>query len=94
MGLRLQRTCRSKEKAHESEFVVRSRDGAFAVGAIGVALLLWLKRKQLALAAAKAVPAQASKAATEQATGVVNAVPEQASSVTSAIPKAPADHSR
>ena len=77
----------------------------FAIGAIGAAIWLWLKRRQFAVAAAKAVPGQASKAAREQATavaeavpehatGVASAVPEQASSVTNAIPKPPADHSR
>lgn len=30
----------------------------FAVGAIGMAVWLWVKRRQLALAAAKAVPEQ------------------------------------
>jgi hypothetical protein len=30
----------------------------FVVGAIGVAVLLWFKRNQLALAAAKAMPVQ------------------------------------
>jgi hypothetical protein len=70
----------------------------FAIGAIGAAIWLWLKRKELAVAAAKAVPGQASKAARdqatavadavpEQATGVANAVPEQASSITNAAPK-------
>jgi len=42
----------------------------FAVGAIGTAVWLWVKRRQLALAAAKAVPGQASAAATEQASAV------------------------
>ena len=76
----------------------------FASGAVGMAALLWVKRKELALAAAKALPGQASKAAREQAaavanavpeqaTGVANAVGEQASSVTNAIPKPSADHS-
>jgi len=49
----------------------------FAVGAIGIAVWLWVKRRQLALAAAKAVPGQASAAATEQASAVANAIPEQ-----------------
>jgi hypothetical protein len=49
----------------------------FAVGAIGMAVWLWVKRRQLALAAAKAVPEQASAAATEQASSVANAIPEQ-----------------
>jgi hypothetical protein len=70
----------------------------FAVGAIGAVIWLWIKRKQLAAVAAKAVPGQASKAAREQATavagaapeqaaGVADAVPEQASSITNAAPK-------
>jgi hypothetical protein len=49
----------------------------FAVGAIGMGVWLWVKRRQLALAAAKAVPGQASAAATEQASAVGNAIPEQ-----------------
>ena len=49
----------------------------FAVGAIGMAVWLWVKRRQLALAAAKAVPEEASAAATEQASAVANAIPEQ-----------------
>ena len=49
----------------------------FAVGAIGMAVWVWFKRRQLALAAAKAVPGQASAAATEQASAVANAIPEQ-----------------
>ena len=49
----------------------------FAVGAIGMAVWLWIKRRQLALAAAKAVPKQASAAATEQASAVTDAIPEQ-----------------
>jgi hypothetical protein len=48
-----------------------------AVGAVGTAVWLWFKRKQLAIAAAKAVPGQASDAATEQASAVTNAVPNQ-----------------
>lgn len=77
----------------------------FAIGAIGMAIWLWLKRKQLAVAAAKAVPGQASKAAKEQATavaeavpeqatGVASAVPEQASSISNAVPDPSSDHSR
>jgi hypothetical protein len=58
----------------------------FAIGAIGMVIWLWLKRKQLAVAAAKAVP--------EQATGVASAVPEQASSVSNAVPDPSSDHSR
>jgi uncharacterized iron-regulated membrane protein len=49
----------------------------FAVGAIGMALWLWVKRRQLALAAAKAVPQEASAAAAEQAAAVATAIPEQ-----------------
>ena len=49
----------------------------FAVGAMGMAIWLWVKRRQLALAAAKAVPGQASAAAAEQASAVVDAVPIQ-----------------
>lgn len=49
----------------------------FAVGAIGTAVWLWVKRRQLALSAAKAVPGQASAAATEQASEVADAIPEQ-----------------
>lgn len=49
----------------------------FAVGAIGMAVWLWVKRRQLALAAAKAVPEPASAAATEQGYSVANAIPEQ-----------------
>jgi hypothetical protein len=59
----------------------------FAVGAVGMAVWLWVKRRQLALAAAKAVPGQASAAATEQASAVANAVPKQASAAANAIPK-------
>jgi hypothetical protein len=49
----------------------------FVVGAIGMAVWLWVKRRQLALAAAQAIPGQASAAATEQASAVANAIPEQ-----------------
>jgi hypothetical protein len=59
----------------------------FAVGAIGTAAWLWGKRRQLALAAAKAVPGQAAAAATEQASAVAGVIPEQASAVASAIPE-------
>jgi len=51
----------------------------FAVGAVGAAIWLWVKRRQLALAAAEAVP----KAATEQA----SALPDQASALTDAAPE-------
>jgi hypothetical protein len=61
----------------------------FAVGAIGTAIWLWVKRRQLALAAAKAVPGQAATAATEEASAVASAVPEEASAVTDAIPEQP-----
>jgi hypothetical protein len=61
----------------------------FAVGAIGMAIWLWVKRKQLALAAAKAVPGQASAAATEQASAVANTVPKQASAAANVIPGQP-----
>jgi hypothetical protein len=66
----------------------------FAIGAIGAAIWLWIKRKQLAVAAAKAVPAQATTAAKDEATAAANAVPHQASSVTNAIPKQLPDQSR
>jgi hypothetical protein len=48
----------------------------FAVGAIGTAVWLWVKRRQLALAAAKAVPEQATAAASEQTSAVTDAIPE------------------
>jgi hypothetical protein len=38
----------------------------FAVGAIGAAVWLWFKRRQLAVAAAKAIPEEASGTVTEQ----------------------------
>lgn len=77
----------------------------FAVGAIGAAIWLWIKRKQLAVAAAKAVPGQATtaakdqatataKAVPDQATATAKAVPDQASSVTNAIPTQLPDQSR
>jgi hypothetical protein len=59
----------------------------FAGGAIGMAVWLWVKRRQLALAAAKAVPEQASAAAMKQAAAVGTAIPEQASAVGTAIPE-------
>ena len=59
----------------------------FAVGAIGMAVWLWFNRNRLALAAAKAVPGQASAAAKEQASALANAVPEQSSAVTNAAKK-------
>jgi len=61
----------------------------FAAGAIGVAVWLWVKRRQLALAAAKAVPGQAAAAAGEQASAVADAIPEQASAVADALPERP-----
>jgi hypothetical protein len=48
-----------------------------AGGAIGTAVWLRVKRRQLALAAAKAVPGQASAAAMEQASEAATAIPEQ-----------------
>ena len=53
----------------------------FAGGAIGMAVWLWVKRRQLALAAAKAIPKEASAAATEQASAAATALPEQPPSV-------------
>jgi hypothetical protein len=44
----------------------------FAVGAIGAALWLWFKRRQLALAAAKAIPEETSSAVTEQASALTD----------------------
>ncbi|MEO3760718.1 hypothetical protein ABGB19_20850 [Mycobacterium sp. B14F4] len=65
----------------------------FVVGAIGMAVWLWVKRKQLVVAAAKAVPGQASAAARDEVSGVANAVPEQSSTVVDAIPKqSPSEH--
>ena len=45
----------------------------FAVGAIGAAIWVWFKRRQLVLAAAKAAPERATAAATEQVSAVPNA---------------------
>jgi uncharacterized iron-regulated membrane protein len=45
----------------------------FVVGAIGMAVWLWVKRRQLAVPAAEAVPEHATGAATEQAS---DALPE------------------
>jgi hypothetical protein len=59
----------------------------FAAGAIGMAVWLWVKRRQLALAAAEAVPEEASATVTEQASAVAAAIPEQASAA--AIPEQP-----
>jgi hypothetical protein len=61
----------------------------FAVGAIGMAVWLWVKRRQLALAAAKAVPGQASAAAKAVPGQVSAAATEQASTVTNAITEQP-----
>lgn len=61
----------------------------FAVGAVGMAVWLWVKRRQLALAAAKAAPDEASEAASEQASAVTGAIPEQASAVADAISEQP-----
>jgi hypothetical protein len=58
-----------------------------AGGAIGMPVWLWVKRRELALAAAKAVPAEAVAAATEQASAVGDAIPERASAVGGAIPE-------
>ncbi|BBZ59701.1 hypothetical protein [Mycolicibacterium monacense] len=49
----------------------------FACGAIGAAIWLWVKRRQLAVAAAKAVPEQTAAAATDQVSTVTGAVPGQ-----------------
>jgi hypothetical protein len=61
----------------------------FAVGAIGIAVWLWVKRRQVESAAAKgeaeaassaAATEQASAEATEQASATADAIPEQAPS--------------
>ena len=59
----------------------------FAGGAIGMAIWLWVRRRQLARAAAKAEPEAASAAATEQASATADAIPEQASATANAIPE-------
>ena len=59
----------------------------FAVGAIGAAIWLWVKRRQLVLAAAKAAPDTAAAAATEHASAVPSAISDQASAVTDAEPE-------
>jgi hypothetical protein len=59
----------------------------FAVGAIGMAVWVWVKRRQLVLAAAKAVPEAAVAAAADEASAVAHAIPEQASPVADALPK-------
>jgi hypothetical protein len=56
----------------------------FAVGAIGAAIWVWVKRRQLMLAAAKAAPEATAAAATEQASAVPSAISDQASVVTDA----------
>ncbi len=56
----------------------------FAGGAVGAAVWLWVKRRQLVLAAAKAVPEQAAAATAERASAVTHAIPEQASAITNA----------
>jgi hypothetical protein len=61
----------------------------FAAGAIGMAVWLWVKRRHLARAAAKAEPEEASAAATEQASAAANAIPKQASAAANAIPEQP-----
>jgi hypothetical protein len=57
----------------------------FAAGAIGMAVWLWFKRRQLLLAAAKAAPEEAIAAPTEQTSALTDEMPEQASAVTNAI---------
>ena len=59
----------------------------FAVGAIGAAIWVWVKRRQLVLAAAKAAPESAAATATEQASAVPSAISDQASVVTDAAPE-------
>ncbi|MBP1822109.1 hypothetical protein J3E61_005731 [Mycobacterium sp. OAE908] len=59
----------------------------FAAGAIGAAIWLWFKRRQLVLAAATAAPERATAAATDQASAVPNAIPDQASAATNAAPE-------
>jgi hypothetical protein len=54
----------------------------FAVGAIGAAIWVWVKRRQLVLAAAKAAPESAAAAAAEQASAVPNAISDQTSVIT------------
>ena len=58
----------------------------FAAGAIGMAVWLWFKRRQLLLAATKAAPKEAVAASTKQASALTDEMPEQASAVTNAIP--------
>jgi hypothetical protein len=54
----------------------------FAVGAIGAAIWVWVKRRKLVLAAAKAAPESAAAATAEQASAVPNAISDQASVIT------------
>jgi hypothetical protein len=56
-----------------------------AAGAIGMAVWLWFKRRQLLLTAAKAAPEAAVAASAEQASALTDEIPEQASAVTYAI---------
>jgi hypothetical protein len=62
----------------------------FAVGAIAAAIWVWVKRRQLVLAAAKAAPERATAAAAEQASAVPSAITDQTSAVTDAEPEHPA----
>ena len=59
----------------------------FVVGVIGMAYWVWVKRRQLAVAAAKAVPGQATAAAREEVSGAAHAIPEQSEAVVDSIPK-------
>jgi hypothetical protein len=59
----------------------------FAVGAIGAAIWLWVKRRQLVVAAAKAAPETAAAAATEQASAVPSAISDQAPAITDSEPE-------
>lgn len=61
----------------------------FAAGAIGGAIWLWVKRRQLLVGAAKAAPREASAAATEQASAAAEGVPDQVSAVAGALPEQP-----
>jgi hypothetical protein len=59
----------------------------FAIGAVGAAIWLSVKRRQLALAAAEAAPERATEAATDRASAVPNAMPDQSSAVPDAAPE-------
>ena len=59
----------------------------FAVGVTGMAAWLWSKRRQLAVAAAKAVPGQATAAATAVPGHATAAATDQVSAVADAIVK-------